>query len=267
MNEYLKCFVGLDENFPFLIELSGITYPSPNYHIIRECSDVWVIEYVLEGKGYVLLGDETHEIEKDMIYFLPEGMRHEYYADPKDPYKKIFMNVSGELCKQLVFAYGLSKRYFFACQSLKPVFEKIVSVLRSEQTDYEKQCELQGIFIEILSKLQQSVKETKHSTEALTLKRYLDANLGKIVSSEELAKQIFRSKDYCQKLFSREFRTTPYAYQLERKIQTAKTLLSETDITVGEIAEELGYSDIHYFSNLFQKKCGTRPLQYRKSKR
>ncbi|MBQ2390296.1 MAG: AraC family transcriptional regulator, partial [Clostridia bacterium] len=32
-----------------------------------------------------------------------------------------------------------------------------------------------------------------------------------------------------------------------------------------EIAEKLGYNDIHYFSNLFQKKCGYRPSSYRKA--
>ena len=99
------------------------------------------------------------------------------------------------------------------------------------------------------------------------LKNYLDSHQERIVSADELAKNIFRSKDYCLKLFRREFHITPYAYQIERKMETAKSLLADTHISIGDIAEKLGYSDIHYFSNLFQKKCGCRPSEYRKSRK
>ena len=267
MNEYVKSFADLNGKMPFYIKLSGMTYPDPTYHIVRSHSDISVIEYIIDGEGYVCLKGETHLVCKDMIYFLPQGERHDYYSDSKNPFTKIFLNVSGSLCEHLVLAYGLSGKHFFDGNGLKPVFEKIVSVMQTNMPDSEMQAILQGIFVQILSKLAFAITEMAYSAEALQLKSYLDSNLGRIVSAKELSKTIFRSQDYCQKLFSREFHITPYAYQIERKIQTAKSLLLNTHLSVGEIAEKLGYTDIHYFSNLFQKKCGCRPSGYRKSRR
>lgn len=267
MNEYLKPFACAHKKAPFYISLAGVTYPTPTYHITRTKADTFVIEYVTDGEGYVFADGKMNYVGKDTVYLLVAGEKHDYYADSENPFQKIFLNISGEFCKQIILAYGLSGKYFFDGNGLKPTFEKIVDIIGSNMPDREMQTVLQGIFVEIISKLSIATQENKHSDEALKLKNYLDSNISRLVSVKELAKIIFRSQDYCQKLFSREFGITPYAYQLERKMQTAKSLLADTDLSVGEITEKLGYTDIHYFSNLFQKKCGYRPTEYRKSRR
>lgn len=267
MSEFLKLFTYIDNQMPFYVELAGITYPDSTYHITRTNSQVSVIEYIIDGAGYVVLDNQPQKVQKDMVYFLQKGENHNYYSDPKVPFTKIFLNVKGSLCEHLALVYGVSKQHFFSGEGLKPSFLKILDIIKSGKQEGEMQAELQGVFVEILSKLCTSVAETQKSQEAITLKNYLDANLGRQVLAKELANKIFRSKDYCQKLFIKEFNTTPYAYQLERKIQTAKSLLVNTQMSVTEIAESLGYGDSHYFSNLFYNKCGIRPTAYRKNKR
>ena len=44
----------------------------------------------------------------------------------------------------------------------------------------------------------------------------------------------------------------------------AKNLIINTDFSIGEIGSSLGYSDQHYFSNIFKSKTGFSPLSYRK---
>ncbi|MBE6631303.1 MAG: AraC family transcriptional regulator [Ruminococcaceae bacterium] len=265
--EFVKAFYPTDTEAPIHIELAGISYPDPKYHIRRNISNIWVIEYVLEGIGYVKHGNKVHQVTKDTIYLLHKGEPHNYYSDTDEPFSKIFLNVRGSICEQLISSHGLSNEYFFDGSGVKNSFEKILSVINSDDSDNEKQSTLQGIFIEILSRISKVHYESMHSEEALKLKDYLDSNLSGIVSAKELAQIIFRSPDYCLKLFKREFGITPYAYQLERKMQVAKSLLSDTHMSVGEIASTLGYSDLHYFSNLFKEKCGCRPLTYRKKER
>ena len=239
MNEVLKAFPATADGSPLNISMAGITYPDSTYHIKRVKSSVSVIEYVLDGEGYIILDGETHHVTKDMIYFLPAGMDHEYFSDRDNPYTKIFMNIDGSpLSMRLIEDFGLRGKHIFGGNRLKELFEKILITIHSELTDGEMQ--------------------------AVLLKRYLDSNLFRIVGGKELSGVIFRSPDYCLKLFSKEFGTTPYSYQIDRKMQVARTLLADTGMTVGEIAESLGYSDMHYFSNLFKSKCGVRPLEYRK---
>ena len=267
MQEYLKHFIPRGDTMPFSVVLAGITYPDPTYHITRTDSDVLVIEYITDGTGYVVLDGKVHTVGKDTIYILPAGNRHDYYSDSKNPFTKIFMNISGRFAEHLLLAYGLTEKHIFDGTGWKESFERISYILTSDMSDSSMQAALQGIFVEILAGLSVALHENSYSNEGLKLKNYLDSHPERIVSADELAKNIFRSKDYCLKLFRREFHITPYAYQIERKMETAKSLLADTHISIGDIAEKLGYSDIHYFSNLFQKKCGCRPSEYRKSRK
>ena len=264
LNEYLKSFLGLGEAEPLHIELSGMTYPDPTYSILRQKSSLTVIEYVLDGEGYVVIDNKPHLVKKDTVYLLPAGEYHYYYADKKNPYKKLFLNVKGSLCQHLLLSYGLSGQYFFDGRSVRGSFDRIEQLIRSDIPLDEVQARLNGLFLEVISMLSLNLLTQRHSNDALKLKKYIDENLDRQVSADELSCQIFRSPDYCLKLFGREFGVTPYAYQLDQKMSIARSLLSGTKLSIGEIAARLGYSDVHYFSNLFCRKCGARPTAYRK---
>lgn len=266
MNEDLKFFSPLKENAPYYISLAGVTYADPAYHITRAASKVAVIEYITDGEGYVWHKGEMHPVGKDMIYFLSRGDAHDYHADSGNPFTKIFMNISGSFCERLTAAYSLSGKHFFDGNGLKGLFERIPVLIHSALPENEIQASLQGLLVEILSRLSHAQAESVHSDEAIKLQNYLNAHLDRIISASELSAVIYRSPDYCLKLFRREFGVTPYAYQLDRKMQIAQALLTDTTRSVGEIAESLGYSDLHYFSNLFKQKCGCRPLSYRKNR-
>jgi AraC-like DNA-binding protein len=57
---------------------------------------------------------------------------------------------------------------------------------------------------------------------------------------------------------------TPYAYVLGKKLELAKKLLDNTNLTVKQISEKLCFSDEYYFSSLFKNKIGVSPSVYRK---
>ena len=91
----------MSDKLPFRLTLAGITCPDADYKIYRECSELYVIEYVEKGAGTVICGGESYRIEKGDVYILPAGFEHRYYSDKKEPWKKKWMNVSGELCERL----------------------------------------------------------------------------------------------------------------------------------------------------------------------
>lgn len=267
MNEDLKIFSSPKDDIPYYISLAGITFEDPTYHITRSQSEVSVIEYIVDGLGSIQYKGILQQVHKDQIYFLDQGERHDYWADINAPFTKIFMNISGIYCKRLRDAYGLAGKTIFSGIGLKSLFEQILQIIHSQMSELEMQTALQGIFMQILFKLSCTQAEAESDAEAVKLKTYLNNHLDRIVPSTELASVIYRSPDYCVKLFRREFGVTPYAYQLDHKMHIAQVLLTDTVMSVSQISESLGYSDMHYFSNLFKKKCGCRPLQFRKNKR
>ncbi|MBQ7822153.1 MAG: helix-turn-helix transcriptional regulator [Clostridia bacterium] len=251
----------------FYISLAGVTYPNPHYRIDQKFRNISVLEYVTSGKGYVLANGMIHEVGPDTIYFLRKGESHLYFSDTKDPFTKIFLNISGALSNLLSSMYNLEGVYFFNCTELRTTFEKIPEILHYDVNEIEKQIALQGVLVEILARLSYENAKNSYDSEANQLKSYIDSHPERLVSNSELASIIYRSPDYCQKLFRREFFDTPYAYQLKQKMIKAKYLLSNTQMPIGEIGKMLGYEDAQYFSNLFQSKCGCRPSAYRKNEK
>lgn len=264
MNEDAVCFANAGQRLPLYVTMAGITYPDSGYRIQRDCSDTVVLEYVLSGLGYVTVKDEYVAVGQNWVYLLREGERHDYYADPEQPYKKIFLNVSGALAMELISAYQLKDRYVFPGGGTKPLFDEVARLLHASASEEERQLRLCGLYVEILGRLRLDAAQERHTPEAQQLKRYMDERLAEMVSARELAQQIYRSPDYCQKLFKREYGVTPYEYQLRRKMRAACRLLSSTMLPVGEIGSRLGYEDAQYFSNLFRKKMGCSPREYRK---
>ena len=264
MNEDRKAFTKLSDNEPIHISLAGITFPDSSYRITRSKAKVSVLEYVLDGTGYIDIDGKPVAVSKDQIYFLPSKIPHHYFADENTPFEKIFINISDTfLANQILTAYGLNQISIFDGIEYKNYFEQILNVIHSSDSEPVIQSKLVGILTEFLVFFKKNNATIRHNIEALKLKEYIDANTNRIVTIKELSNLIFRSSDYCLKLFRKEFGTTPYAYQLDQKLNLAKTLLIDTNVSIGEIAESIGYFDHQYFSNIFKKKTGLCPKQYR----
>lgn len=72
------------------------------------------------------------------------------------------------------------------------------------------------------------------------------------------------TKGYLAKIVNRFTGRTPLAWIAEAVIMEAKVLLSQTEMTIAEIASELGLEDPSYFSRLFKKHTDLSPVEYRK---
>lgn len=66
----------------------------------------------------------------------------------------------------------------------------------------------------------------------------------------------------CQK-FQAELGTTPIKYLTSLRLEKAKTLLTETDLTLDQISECCGYQNGFYLSRVFKNNCGVTPTHYR----
>lgn len=64
-NTFMEHIISFGETFsdqdrPFYIEMAGITYPDPNYHITRKNSYIHCFEYVIKGSGIVTVDGITN---------------------------------------------------------------------------------------------------------------------------------------------------------------------------------------------------------------
>ena len=92
---------------------------------------------------------------------------------------------------------------------------------------------------------------------------YMEQNYIMPLSNKYLADMCSVSQDCFIRTFKKFYDTTPKKYILNLKINRAKEMLDDNQKTVSEISYDLGFESPTYFSNLFKKKVGVTPSQYR----
>ena len=99
---------------------------------------------------------------------------------------------------------------------------------------------------------------------AETIKQFIRLNYRSSLSLSEIAKALHINASYASRLFSTKHGKTITEYITHVRIEHAKTLLTTTDATISNIALNVGFEDVNYFSRLFKKSTGCSPCKYRK---
>ncbi len=85
------------------------------------------------------------------------------------------------------------------------------------------------------------------------------------LAREEISTALRVSPNYLSRVFRRDTGMTPWQYLNQYRIVQAQKLLLDTQLSVTEIAQRVGFNDPAYFVRVFHKEMGRAPLQYRKS--
>ena len=275
MREEIVHFYAPQTKLPFYLEMAGISYCDGTYRMKRQDSAETVIEYVVEGRGYLNVNGENYAATAGDVYILRKKTTHTYWSDARYPWVKIFFNIRGSLAERILDEYQLggTGRVVLGADGLEQDFRDMLEDLMDSTVGQTERFDRATVnFLKIIIKLtnmQRAAGVHKDDlmsveNEMNTLIEYITMNPRRIVSNQELADVIFRSKDYIIKRFFANFGATPYDYQIQQKIFSAKNMLANMNLSVKEIANSLGYDDQHYFSYMFKKRCGMSPTQYRK---
>jgi len=93
---------------------------------------------------------------------------------------------------------------------------------------------------------------------------YIQHNYKEAITLDDICHAGNVGKTKCTELFSKYVRMTPVEYLRNHRIDKAAELLRDTDMTVSEIAYELGFSGASYFSEIFRERVLMTPSSYRK---
>ncbi|MBM7568812.1 response regulator [Paenibacillus sacheonensis] len=83
------------------------------------------------------------------------------------------------------------------------------------------------------------------------------------ISIQSISKRFFMNANYLSQLFKREMKVTFTDYLTKVRIQQAKVLLRDSGLSIGEVAEHVGFRDYFYFIRTFKKHARLTPRQYR----
>lgn len=139
----------------------------------------------------------------------------------------------------------------------------VYSILSTMDTIDEIEEYLHDFYREIVEKLELSSVETNYGERIV---HYLKENYREEIVLEDMAKQIGISYSYMRKIVYELTGKSVIDYLNQLRIQKAKQLLMETDLTIKQIASEVGYYNLQSFNRFFRKYEGMPPSSYRSAK-
>jgi len=230
------------DNAGYTLKEGEIIFHRPNeYHNIWAngvYANVIIVTFICNDKAMSFFNRKImrlHNLQKNLLsLILKEG--HETFSDPFD----------------LLYQTKLIKKDnppFGSEQLIKTYLEQfLISLIRFDMSVDKK-----------TSSFAKDVNEDR-IVEAVV--RFLENNIKRQLSLDEVCKDICFSKSYIKHLFSEKKKMGIMQYFFALKIKEAKRLISEGILNFTQISETLGFSSVHYFSRFFKSKTGMSPRQY-----
>lgn len=120
--------------------------------------------------------------------------------------------------------------------------------------------------LDFARRVSESKMPTGMSKDIFRAIQYISNHVNRPISVAEVADELGIDRTTLSKKFSRELGFNISSFIMRRKLEEAKSLLTHTDKTISEISEYLCFSSQAYFQNVFKKKYGVTPREYRLQK-
>ncbi|MBR5235856.1 MAG: AraC family transcriptional regulator [Clostridia bacterium] len=236
-----------------------------------ECHDFWELTYVERGTLHnVVDGIDYTQSQGEIMLFLPNQF-HSQYAEPNE--RVFYTTISFSM--QFRNPDFFNGHIFTADHEIKTLFRRIF-----EEKDFGILygndlilCYLKELIIRLLRTDQVEAVVRKISPESrpaientiiAATESYVRKNLNRPLSVAEIAESIPISRTYLSALYKKVTGESLIHFINTEKMNAAKDYIAASGHNFTQIAQLLGYNNVHYFSQTFKRYTGMTPSTYAK---
>lgn len=275
-----------DERFPFKMYSE-----SGEGRLINSRSGTAQMEIVeiISGRVLVYIGTEHAEAEAGDFLFVPPGMvfRAETLEGSATVRGLVFDSSILEANMQtyeseLLYMFDIqSKNRLTVFKSGHPVYETLAIYMQESYDEYSLKDVCYNLPVRaniylMMTALLRYYCSAKTETDKIVyhnvirlrpVVEFINQHLGEKIYIEMLAGMTGVSSDYFTKMFKDSIGKTPVDYINSLRINQSMRLLADTDMSMTDISDAVGFCNPNYFHKIFKQYRETSPLAYRKSTR
>ncbi|MDR2069545.1 MAG: helix-turn-helix domain-containing protein [Spirochaetaceae bacterium] len=228
------------------------------------------ILYITKGEGIFGAGDRTYTVTPGSFLLVFPGIKHFYKPVFETGWHEYWVGFKGGFYSNLAEKGLLSmERIFFEVglhNDIVSIFEQILHEVRTQQPLYQlKACSgILTLIAEMLTHERRSEQPNYYQKIVEKAKYLMETNVFKAINVSDISEQIGVTPSKLNEIFKTYTSMTPYQYYIHIKIHKAECLLEDDNVTVKEVAFQLGFEDQYYFSRLFKNKTGVAPSDWKK---
>ena len=221
--------------------------------------DFYSLSYRYAGRITVDDGNGILSSEAGSITFIPKGVS--YKTEILEDMRMVVVHF--KLDRDI--NYRNASVIFPGDAGFHLLFERIV---HDFHTDKAVDFRCMSAFYELLARLEElSLTEdgSRVPEKIRLIRKYIERNYADpTLSISMLAEHFGISTSYLRREFRNAYHTTPIAFLQSVRLGNAQNMLASKYLSIGEIAEQCGFSGASYFIQVFRKAMGESPDKYRK---
>lgn len=243
-----------------------------DWHSVPHTHKHMELFYIVGGRGRFQIQDQLYPVDASNLVIINPNVTHTEVSLNAQPLEYIVLGIEGiELSADDNSNGQFSILGHFESLEISGCLRNILREMEQKNPGYEDVCQayMEILIIRLMRNIALSVPAEPHvisgNRQCAAVRRYIDIHFKESLTLEQLAAEAHINKYYLSHLFKREYGFSPINYMISRRIEESKYLLSETDLSMSQIAQLLGFSSLSYFSQVFRKTQGVSPMEFRQS--
>lgn len=266
---YFKTPSRLAEKCLIVSDAMGYT-ASPAFRIDRKTFYNYLAFYVYRGTFCVQQYGKSYRLKAGQCGIMNLMDTHLYYSDPGDTAHLLWFHFRGAGADPLIQMLKENGRLPYIIEEtdtdvMAERFFQAFDLTRRGAGETETGAHLYSTVMEILRDYDfENQKDSGMPPELTEAASYMDLHLGEGVSLEELSRNAGMGKYHFCHLFKKYYGIAPLQYFNSKKMEAACRMLENTDDSIENIAEKLGYMNTGHFRRMFKNYFGIPPSRYRR---
>ena len=254
-----------------LLDIASSRYGG-DWHSVPHTHSHTELFFIGSGKGQFLIQDQIFPVDVNNLVIINPNVPHTEVSLNAQPLEYIVMGIDGiELATDENSNGQFCILDHFESVEISSCFRNILREMELKNTGYEDICQayMEILIIRLMRNtslsVQTELQATSTNRQCAAVRRYIDLHFKEPLTLDLLSEEAHINKYYLSHAFKREYGVSPINYLISRRIDESKYLLAETDLSMTQISQLLGFSSLSYFSQVFRKTQGVSPLEFRQS--
>lgn len=245
-----------------------------DWHSVPHTHNHTELFFIVSGKGQFLIQDQIFPVDVNNLVIINPNVAHTEDSLNAQPLEYIVLGIEGV---ELATSENSNGQFcildHFESVEISSCLRNILREMELKNTGYEDVCQayMEILIIRLMRNTALSVQPVAQisggNRQCAAVRRYIDLHFKESLTLEQLAEEVHMNKYSLAHAFKREYGVSPINYMISRRVEESKYLLAETDLSMSQIAQLLGFSSLSYFSQVFRRTQNVTPMDYRKNAR
>lgn len=234
------------------------------------------ISYIVSGSGVFYTNGEGYSVAPGDVHVIAAGDLHKIEASPTEKLRYICIGFTlsdvPEAYRSVCDFYKVSPPLLSGCENgIRSLFDMLIGEFYVVEEDRERAIaellkliltKVRRAFVTDSLKRRYPERGVGRASIVYRIAKYIDDHVYAVRTVGEIARALHYSESYLSTVFRQKMGVTLQTYLREKKLETAKMLLEQGNLTVGEVSELMHFDCVQSFSKNFKKFYGTTPYRY-----